>query len=150
MLRIRTRIIFRDPNTDPFPDSPGSGSVSYSNGTTKITRRENLTKYTFCVGPVGPTDKENQAKIYKKYCFRYITSLKRPISGSGAVSNSRIRIRIKLKSRFQIRIKLKSRFQIRIKVKSITRIRIKRVWIHNTDGKYSDLAVKGEETRSLG
>jgi hypothetical protein len=55
----------------------GSGSVSYSNGTTKLTGGENLTKITFCVGPVGPTDKENQIKMYIKYCFRYITSLKR-------------------------------------------------------------------------
>jgi hypothetical protein len=34
---------------------------------------ENLAKNTFCVGPVGPTDKENQVKMYKTYCFRYIT-----------------------------------------------------------------------------
>jgi hypothetical protein len=39
--------------------------------TIKLTGRENLTKNTtFCVGPVGPTDKENQVKIYKKYRFR--------------------------------------------------------------------------------
>ncbi len=44
----------------------GPGSVSYSNGTTKLTGRENLTKNTFCVGPVGPNDEENQVKIYKK------------------------------------------------------------------------------------
>ncbi len=42
-------------------------------------KRENLKKEygTFCVGPVGPTDKEIQVKVCKKYCFRYITSLKR-------------------------------------------------------------------------
>jgi hypothetical protein len=33
-------------------------------------------KYAFWLGPVGPTDKENQVKMYKKYCFRYITFLK--------------------------------------------------------------------------
>jgi hypothetical protein len=44
----------------------GSGSVSYSSGTKKFKERENLPKNTFCVGPVGPNDKEN-----------YITSLKR-------------------------------------------------------------------------
>jgi hypothetical protein len=43
---------------------------------TKLTGRENLTKYAFCLGPVGPTDKENQVKLYKKYCFRFIPSLK--------------------------------------------------------------------------
>jgi hypothetical protein len=75
VLRIRIR-------KDPYHISGsgsvplGSGSVSYSNGTTKLTGRENLTKNTFCVGPVGTTDKENQAKIYKKYLFRYISSLK--------------------------------------------------------------------------
>jgi hypothetical protein len=60
---------------DPDPCNYSvSGSVSYSNGKTKSTRRENLTKNTFCVGPVGPTDKENQVQMYKKYWFRYITS----------------------------------------------------------------------------
>jgi hypothetical protein len=43
----------------------GFRSVSYYNGTTKLTGRENLTKNTFRVGPVGPTDKENQVKMYK-------------------------------------------------------------------------------------
>ncbi len=40
--------------------------------------------YAFCLGPVGPTDKENQVKMYKKDCFRYITSLK--WKGFGSVS----------------------------------------------------------------
>jgi hypothetical protein len=42
--------------------------------TTKLTGRENLAKYryAFWLGPVGPTDKENQVKMFKKYCFRYI------------------------------------------------------------------------------
>jgi hypothetical protein len=42
--------------------------------TTKLTGRENLAKYryAFWLGPVGPTDKENQVKLFKKYCFRYI------------------------------------------------------------------------------
>jgi hypothetical protein len=34
--------------------------------TTKLTGRENLTIYAFWSGPVGPTDKENQEKVYKK------------------------------------------------------------------------------------
>jgi hypothetical protein len=34
--------------------------------TTKLTGRENLTKYAFCLVPGGPTDKENQSKMYKK------------------------------------------------------------------------------------
>jgi hypothetical protein len=33
--------------------------------TTKLTGRENLPRNNFCVGPVGPTDKENQVKLYK-------------------------------------------------------------------------------------
>jgi hypothetical protein len=64
---IRICVIFQDP--DPFPGCLGSGSVSFSNGKTKLTGRENLSKQTFCVGPVGPNDKENQVKMYKKYCF---------------------------------------------------------------------------------
>jgi hypothetical protein len=50
-------IIFQDP--DLFPGCLGSGSISCSNGTTKLTgSKGNLTKKTFCVGPVGPTDKK--------------------------------------------------------------------------------------------
>jgi hypothetical protein len=56
--------------------------------------------------------------MYKKYCFRYITSWKRQRSRS--ISNSRIQIHIKLKTGIRIRIKVKSR------------IRIRRVWIRNT------------------
>jgi hypothetical protein len=63
-----------DPDPNNFSES---GSVSYFNGTTKLNGKENLTKKTFCVGPVGPTDKENQVKLYEKYCFRHITSLNR-------------------------------------------------------------------------
>jgi hypothetical protein len=67
-----------DRNLDPyhFPGSV-SGSVSFSNEEKKITGKENLTKYVFWLGPGGPTDKENQVKMYKNYCFRYITFLKR-------------------------------------------------------------------------
>jgi hypothetical protein len=43
--------------------------------TTKLTGRENLTKNGFILGPDGPTDRENQVKMCKKYCFSYITSL---------------------------------------------------------------------------
>jgi hypothetical protein len=70
VLRIRIRI-----RKDPYHFS-GSGSVCYPNGTTKLTGRENLTKNTFSVGPVGPSDKENQVKMFKKYSFtlRYIAS----------------------------------------------------------------------------
>ncbi len=41
--------------------------------TKKLTRRGNLTKYASWWGPVGHTDKENQVKMYKMYCFRYST-----------------------------------------------------------------------------
>jgi hypothetical protein len=37
--------------------------------TTKLTGRENLIKNIFCVGPLGPTVKEYQVKMYKKYHF---------------------------------------------------------------------------------
>jgi hypothetical protein len=42
--------------------------------TKKVTRRENLAKYAFWLGPVGPIGKENQLKMYKKNCFRYMTT----------------------------------------------------------------------------
>jgi hypothetical protein len=35
--------------------------------TTTLTGRENLAKYAFWLGPVGPSDEENQVKMYKKY-----------------------------------------------------------------------------------
>jgi hypothetical protein len=95
---------------DPFQGVLGSGSVSYSNKHNKINWKRKFNKVCLLLGLVGPTDKENQVKMYKKYCFRYIISLK--WQGSGSVSNSRIRICIKLNSRI--------------------RIRINRVWIHNT------------------
>ncbi len=41
--------------------------------TITLTGRENLTNYTFWLGPLGPIDKENQVKMYKKNFFRYIT-----------------------------------------------------------------------------
>jgi hypothetical protein len=37
--------------------------------TTKLTGRENLTKNTFCVGPVGPTNEENQVNQVKSTVF---------------------------------------------------------------------------------
>jgi hypothetical protein len=64
-IRIRIRICkgpchLSRSRSRSVPRCLGSGSVSYSNGTTKLTGRENLKKNTFCVGPVGPTDKENK------------------------------------------------------------------------------------------
>jgi hypothetical protein len=79
MNRILKIFVTKTSVVDPDQFS-GSGSVGYSNGTTKLTGRENLTKNTggtFCVGPVVPTNKENLIKMYKKYRSRYITSLKR-------------------------------------------------------------------------
>ncbi len=43
--------------------------------TKKLTGTENLTQNTFCVGPVGPTDKENHLKMYKKYPLGTLQSL---------------------------------------------------------------------------
>jgi hypothetical protein len=48
---------------------------------TKLTGRVNLTKYVFWLGPVVPTWKEKQVKMYSKYCFKYITALKRILIG---------------------------------------------------------------------
>jgi hypothetical protein len=43
------------------------------------------------VVPVGPTDKENEVKMYKKYCFKYIPLSNSkdpdPYQTSGSVSN---------------------------------------------------------------
>jgi hypothetical protein len=66
--KVFTSVVDADPFFGCLGSGSGSGSVSYSNGTTKLTKKENLTKNTFCVGPVGSNDKENQVKIYKKYC----------------------------------------------------------------------------------
>jgi hypothetical protein len=54
---------------------------------TNLTGRENLTKYASWLGPIGPTDKENQVTMYEKYRSSYITSLKR--QGSGSISTVR-------------------------------------------------------------
>ncbi len=43
--------------------------------TTKFNGRENLTKYAFWLGPLRPTDKENQVTMYKEYCVRCIPTL---------------------------------------------------------------------------
>jgi hypothetical protein len=37
--------------------------------TTNLTGGENLIKYALWLGPVGPTDKENQVEMYKKALF---------------------------------------------------------------------------------
>jgi hypothetical protein len=93
--------------------------ILYSNGTTKLTGREKLTKNTFCVDPVGPTDKENQVKMYKsRYCFRYISSLQR----------QGIRIRIEESDPDPCQIEKKDPYQS----KKQDPDRIKRVWICNT------------------
>jgi hypothetical protein len=68
--------------------------------------------YACCLDPGRPTYKENQVKMYKKYRFKYITSMKQKGSGSGSKWTCQIRIRIKVKSRIRIHIKM--------------------VWIHNT------------------
>ncbi len=52
VLRIRISIIFQD--TDPFP-----GVLATPMNTQKLTGSENLNKYAFQLGPVGPTDREN-------------------------------------------------------------------------------------------
>ncbi len=74
-----------DPDPGSVPGCLGSGSISYSNEHNKIlTGRENLTNYAFWFGLDGPTDKENQVKMYKKYCL-----------GTLLFETVRIRIRIK-------------------------------------------------------
>ncbi len=58
--------------SDPY-HFPGSGSVPKYSGscpvpallrTTKLTETENVKTYECCMEPGGPTDKENQVKIY--------------------------------------------------------------------------------------
>jgi hypothetical protein len=51
------RIIFQYPD----PDDLGA--------------QQNYYAFDFC--PVGPTYKKKKAKMFKKYCFRYVTFLKR-------------------------------------------------------------------------
>jgi hypothetical protein len=121
VLLIWICIIFPDPYNFPwvFSDTdPYSTLMSRK----KLTGKEILTTYACWLGPSGPVDKVNQVKMYKKYCLRDITSLKQKGSGSSSVSNSRIRICIKVKSRIRIHVKVKSRIQFRFKI----------VWIRNT------------------
>jgi hypothetical protein len=67
MIKCRNVLIsVADP--DPSPGCLGSGSTSYSNERNKINWKGKFNKEYLCVGPVEPTDKENQGKVYKKYC----------------------------------------------------------------------------------
>jgi hypothetical protein len=52
---------------DPFPGVLGSESGAMLVSRTKLTGRENLTKYAFWLGPGRPTDKKNQVRMYKNY-----------------------------------------------------------------------------------
>jgi hypothetical protein len=89
---------FQDP--DPFPGCLGSRSGSYSNGTTKLSGREKLTKkYLLDI-------MTRIVKMYKKKCFRLVHFL---------FQTARIRIHIKFRSRIRICIKVKSRIRTRIK-----------------------------------
>ncbi len=111
-----------DPDQDPYNFlGSGSGSVPQVSRI-RIHKLLSWAQQNYLEGGIelrvpfvwvllGPTDKENEVKMYKKHCLRYITSLKRERSGS--VSNSQIRIR--LESRIRIRIKVKSRNRIRKK-----------------------------------
>jgi hypothetical protein len=49
---------------DPYQFS-GSGSISYSSEHNRINWKGKFNKNTFCEGPVGPTDKENQERCMK-------------------------------------------------------------------------------------
>jgi hypothetical protein len=55
VLRIRIRIIYQGPDLLLGDPDPETTLLS----TTKLTGRENLSKYTLWLGLVGPTDKEN-------------------------------------------------------------------------------------------
>jgi hypothetical protein len=135
VLRIRTRRIFPDP--DPFLSVSDPDPILIS--TTELPATENVTTYTCSFILVDLLTRKIQVKIYKKYRFRQITSLKQ--WGSRSVSDSGIRICIKMKKRIRIHIKVKSRIRICIKVKRLIRIGIKIVWIHNTAPK-SDVNLK--------
>jgi hypothetical protein len=60
------RIIFQDPDQGVL----ASRSIRYSNEHSKINWKEKFNKVCLIMGPVEPTDKENQVKMYKKYCFK--------------------------------------------------------------------------------
>jgi hypothetical protein len=67
---VRIRNIFPDPG--PFL------SVSVFRFYSSHSRSNWIGKYNMyacCLAPGMPTDKENQVKMFKKYRFRYITSL---------------------------------------------------------------------------
>jgi hypothetical protein len=49
-----------DPDPDPYP------TLEHN----KINWKGKLSKYAFWLGP-GPTDQENQVKMYKKYRYRF-------------------------------------------------------------------------------
>ncbi len=59
--------IFQYPDPGSVPGCLGSRSrsIKYSNEQNKIIWKGKFNKYAVCFGPVGPTDKENQAKMYK-------------------------------------------------------------------------------------
>jgi hypothetical protein len=48
--------MFSDPDPDRTPMSE-----------TKLTEREHLTTYASCLAPGGPTDKENNVKMYAPF-----------------------------------------------------------------------------------
>jgi hypothetical protein len=53
-----------------FFSGSGSGSISYCHEHNKITWKRELNKeYLLCGFCVGPTDKENEVKMYKKVLF---------------------------------------------------------------------------------
>jgi hypothetical protein len=37
--------------------------------TAELTEWESLPSFACCLAPGGPPDKENQVKMYKKYCY---------------------------------------------------------------------------------
>ncbi len=98
MLWIWIHIIFQDP--DPFPGCLGSRSVSisYSHEHNKINWKGELNINTFCVGPVGPTDKGNEVNMY--ICIKSAGT----VLCSLPLWNGKDRIRIRLESRIRVRI----------------------------------------------
>jgi hypothetical protein len=91
----RILIIFQDPGS--VPGCLGSGLISYSMTTTKLTGKENLTKYAFCWGPVGPPARKIKWRCLKSTVLGTLPLFngKDPYPyqtfGSGSVSNWKAR-----------------------------------------------------------
>jgi hypothetical protein len=66
-ITVQDKYVVENPTVKPIRGNTSGWHKS------DICKLFGFSKITFCVSPVGPTDKENQVEVCKKYCFRYIT-----------------------------------------------------------------------------